>query len=403
LRKIGTLRAPASHNQRTIERILVSHPYSSVGDLVLLLPLLEKIRSEWPSATIDVAVGSGASELLSGVEGLHRTFVCGSQNARIALFGIYKRFFRNLLFYKREIMPFGYDLAIAPRWGSIMTSEAVYLAYLTGAPLRIGYSATVDHGDPVTDSLLTCAVVGGALEHETTRNLRLLDRALLIPSPQEDVMAIDRPVASLRNLAGLLKASPEGIDFLSRVGAIPRAFAVISPGATRAFNRWPVQRLAAVVRELYRKTGVHFYIIGSSPDAHLCTDLARLVPECSTSIAGTTNLRQLTCLLSESALFLGMDSGTAHIAGGLGVPTLVISPFPSGCKEDLPNSPIRFRPCGPYVRVLQPAHPTSPCSPNCTLGEPHCILQIGVEEVVIEALELINRAGQLGKTTIGSV
>jgi len=178
---------------------------------------------------------------------------------------------------------------------------------------------------------------------------------------------------------------------------------VISPGATRAFNRWPIRRLATVTQELYRKTGVHFYIVGSSSDAHLCADLARLVPECSTSIAGTTNLRQLTCLLSESVLFLGMDSGTAHIAGGLGIPTLVISPFPSGCREELPNSPVRFRPCGPFVGVLQPTHPTFPCSPNCTLGEPHCILQIGVKEVVMEALELIHRAGRLGKPPIDSV
>lgn len=399
LRKISFFRVPAPCSERGIQRILVAHPYSSVGDLVLLLPLLEKVRSEWPAATVDIIVGSGASDLLSGVEGLHRIFICGSQNARFALFGIYKRFFRNLLFYRREIMSFDYDLAIAPRWGSIMTSEAVYLAYLAGASHRIGYSATVDHGDPATDSLLTCAVTGGSLEHETTRNLRLLDRALLIQTPQEDGTAVNRTIASLRNLARLSKALPEGIVFINKVRTRSGAFAVISPGATRAFNRWPIQRLATVMRELYRKTGLHFYIIGSASDAPLCANLASLVPDCSTSIAGTTNLRQLTCLLAESVLFLGMDSGTAHIAGGLGIPTLVISPFPFECKEELPNSPLRFRPCGPFVGVVQPVHPTFPCYPNCVLGEPHCILQVGVEEVVMKALELIHHAGQSGKAT----
>jgi ADP-heptose:LPS heptosyltransferase len=247
------------------------------------------------------------------------------------------------------------------------------------------------------DGLLTSAVVDGALEHETTRNLRLLDRALLIPAPRKDVVT-DQLITSLCNLADLSKASVEGIDFLSSLRATPRTFGVISPGATRAFNRWPVQRLAAVMRELHRKIGIHFYIIGSASDVPSCTELARLVAECSTSIAGTTDLRQLTCLLSESALFLGMDSGTAHIAGGLGIPTIVISPFPSDCEEELPNSPIRFRPCGPYVRLLQPAHPTSPCFPNCMRGEPHCILQIDVDEVLMEALELIRLTGRFSKT-----
>ena len=164
--------------------------------------------------------------------------------------------------------------------------------------------------------------------------------------------------------------------------------------STRPFNRWPVERLASVMQELFRKTGLYFYVVGSPLDAHLCNDLVRLAPECSSSVAGTTNLSQLTYLLSESELFLGLDSGTAHISGGLGTPTLVISPFPSECREDLPNSPVRFRPCGPHVRVLQPARPISPCFPNCTVGEPHCILQVGVEEVVNSAIKLLENVSQ---------
>ena len=394
LRKMGILRTPVSRNPGLIQRIFVSHPYSSVGDLVLLLPLLERIRSEWPDATLDIVVGSNACKLLSGVDGLHRTFVCGSQNARVALFGIYSRFFRNLWFYKREIMPFDYDLAIVARWGSIMTSEAVSLAYLTGAPLRVGYSASVDHGDTSTDRLLTRATTGGEHEHETTRNLKLLDRTQLTRNEKGYETVVNRPIKSLLNLACRTKAASQGSSFFKIGISAPQKFAVVSPGATRPFNRWPVVRLAAVMQEIFRKTGLYFYVVGSTLDAHLCSDLVQLAPECSRSVAGATNLNQLTYLLSEAELFLGLDSGTAHISGGLGTPTLIISPFPSECRDDLPNSTVRFRPCGPHVRILQPARPTPPCFPNCTVVEPHCILQVGVEEVVNSAIELLQNAAR---------
>ena len=394
LRKVGVLRRPLSTKPESIRRIFVSHPYSSVGDLVLLLPLLERIRSEWPAATLDVVVGNNACTLLSGVDGLHRIFVCGSQNAQIALFGIYRRFFRNLMFYRREIMSSDYDLAIAARWGSIMTSEAVYLAYLTGASIRIGYSATVDHGDESSDRLLTRAVIGGEHEHETMRNLRLLDRALLTRNGQEYDTAVNRPIESLLNLASIAKAASAGMEFLTVSFKSPVRFAVVSPGATRPFNRWPLDRLATVMQELFRKTGLCFYVVGSTSDANLCSDLVRLAPECAKSLAGATSLIELTYLLSESALFLGMDSGTAHISGGLGTPTIVISPFPSECQDDLPNSPVRFRPCGPRVSILQPAHSIPPCFPNCTVKRPHCILQVGVEDVLTTAIELLENAAR---------
>jgi ADP-heptose:LPS heptosyltransferase len=392
LRKVDVLRTPISTRPKLIRRIFISHPYSSVGDLVLMLPLLERIRSEWPAATLDIVVGSNACKLLAGVDGLHRIFVCGSQNARIALFGIYKRFFRNLLLYRREIMPFDYDLAIVARWGSIMTSEAIYLAYLTGASLRIGYSASVDHGDESIDRLLTRAATGGEHEHETTRNLKLLDRALLTRNGQDYDTTVSRPIESLLNLAFKAKAESPAMGFLKGSFTAPKTFAVVSPGATRPFNRWPVERLAMVMQELFRKTGLYFCVVGSASDAHLCTDLVGLAPECARSVAGATSLIELTYLLSESQMFLGMDSGTAHISGGLGTPTIVISPFPSECQDDLPNSPVRFRPCGPRVHILQPARSIPPCSPNCTVSEPHCILQVSVEEVLSTAIELLENA-----------
>ncbi len=389
LRTLGLLRQPKHRHSGRLERIFISHPYSSVGDMVLLLPLLEQIHKTWPQASIDIACGSGACDLLSGVPGIKNVFICGSHRSKFAIPGVYKRIFRNLLLYRREIMQYEYDLAIAPRWGSILTSEAVYLAYLTGARERIGYSGSVDGGDEAVNVLLTRVATGGQHEHETVRNVRLLERANLTPL-ETDAEAIScRPMQSL---IGLAKERPAAelfkkLNLENRQGNQP--YAVIAPGATNPYNVWPNSSLAEVIKKLYQQTGLFFYIVGSPGDARRCEELAQLTPGCAQSIAGQTNLQELAGLLFTAKLFIGMDSGTAHVAGALGVPTIVISPFPSTFAEDHPHSPERFRPCGPNVRVLQPEKPVPPCDPICSFPGPHCIQQILPAQVVTVSASLL--------------
>lgn len=390
LRAFGILRRRRRGGSR-ISSIFISHPYASIGDLVLLIPFIERVRAEWPDAVIDMAVGDRVSELLSGVRGLRNLFLCDSNLSANPLIRNHQQVMRCLRQYRRSIMRFDYDLSIAARWGSIDTWPAVYLAYLTDAPRRIGYSATVDGGDCSLDSLLTKAVVGGGGEHESARNLKLLSRSGLAEDLVEDEKVVDQPMRSLQDLARTEPVS--SIDVPADTASSLRSgrYAVVSPGATASFRVWPVEYLAGAIQDLYQRTGLIFYIVGSRSDQQLCEDLMRRVPACSRTLAGKTSVRQLLHLLSRAQLFIGMDSGTAHIAGAIGTPTVVISPFPSSCRVDHPNSPQRFRPCGPRVRVLQPEHVLAPCSPTCSFPQAHCIRQVSTEEVIAAANDLLKK------------
>jgi ADP-heptose:LPS heptosyltransferase len=357
--------------------------------MVLLLPLLERIKNEWPTAILDIAVGDGSEELVEGVDGVSNIFVCGSHRSRSIVWGPYQRIIRYLIVYRRKIMPYRYDLAIAPRWGSILAAEAIYLAYFTGADLRIGYSSSVDGGSPGMDKLLTCAARGGWHEHETMRNLRLLNRAGVSTEAVDDSEA-RCPVESLKKLASkenereLLHLSEDEEEWA------PGSYAVISPGATNRFNSWSVDKIGDVIDELHRKSSLRFYVIGSRGDKNLCEKIVGRAPVYSRSLAGSTTLKQVVGLISGAEIFIGMDSGPAHIAGALGVPTLVLSPFPANCKEEHRASPVRFRPCGPRVRVLQPMWPLPPCSPTCSFPGAHCIDQITASEVVHAACQILD-------------
>ena len=399
LRRLHVLPKETAKAAGPVKRIFVSHPYSSIGDLVLLIPLLERIREEWPDAIVDVAVGEPVADLLSGVPGLNRIIRHPPDPAGIPYLRDYPRAFRLLRSYRRHMAHADYDLAIAPRWGAIDTWPAFYLAYLTAASRRVGYSALAGNrgGDTRLDALLTDVAVGGANEHETARNLKLLSRAGLSKDRTQDNFAVNETIPSVVALSVRLRASgrPQGSE--SAVPAEP--YAVISPGATAAFRIWPATLMAAAIRTLRQQTGLQLLIVGSRSDSRLCDQLVKLSPDGCTAVAGKTDILDLLALLAGARFFLGMDSGTAHLAGALGIPTVVLSPFPAPCNLDHPNSPRRFRPCGPNVRVLQPEHPLPPCDPTCSFLEPHCIRQISSEAVSSAVLSALATGGRNAPST----
>jgi ADP-heptose:LPS heptosyltransferase len=381
-----------------IRRIFVSHPYSSVGDLILLIPFLERLRAEWPDAVVDIVVGDRAADLLLGVAGLNviRLDRCDffrepSTRRFPGLYAVFERYltvFRFVLFYRRALQDYSYDLAVVPRWGSSQTWPAIYLAHLTRARRIVGYSSSVDGGGTASDVLLTTAVSDTRNEHESLRSLRLLTRAGVWAASSDEEATVNRPIPSLIRLAELSHDAEENGTPFPAAGFSPEMpYCIISPGATAAFRMWPAERMIRVMEALSNEFGLAFYLVGSARDADLCNSIAVALPGCTVSIAGKTSLLQLTRVLGNAQLFIGMDSGIAHIAGALGLSTIVLSPFPLSCNVDHPNSPVRFRPCGPRVRVLQPIFALPPCDPTCSFPGPHCIEQIQTEDVLQVARE----------------
>jgi ADP-heptose:LPS heptosyltransferase len=374
-------------------RILISHPYASVGDVVLVLPLVEVIHQYWPDALIDIVVGANMADFFVGFRQVDQVFRYRPSQFPLLIVRKYLRVFQGLVFYRREMMRSKYDLAVAPRWDSDADSFlARYIAYLTDAPLRCAYSASVDGGDIAVDDLLTHIAHGGELEHEVLRYTRLIGRAGLAKINMKNGRSVEEPIERMIEVA---TASDTAELRRLIAGLVPpplNTYAIISPGATNPRRIWPADKLSRLMTTLNGKYGLSFLIIGSPADASSCERLAERTPEYAFSLAGKTNMLQLAAIIHNSVLFIGNDSGPGHIAGALGVPTLIVSPFPLSCKIDHPNSPTRFRPCGPRVKVVQPANALPPCDPYCELDEAHCIMQVSVNDMLDAAESLLDHA-----------
>ena len=370
-----------------IHRIFFSFPYHSVGDLILSLTLLDRIHDRWPAAEIDFAVGASMAPLVDAIPYVRRTFSLPRARTRQPWMAAYAEIRNQTGLFQREIAGTEYDLAIAPRWDSADSFFSAYLAYLTGAPLRCGYSGTSNGRAPQVDRLLTVAAKGGANEHESLRYTRLLGRCGLEPEDAVGEQDSQRTIRALTTIAQTRQPRGENATAFAQ-----KNYVVFSPGATNGRRMWPAQRFAEVGRALHQRVGLTTIVIGSPADAALCQKLASSIGDTALSMAGKTGPLQMVDLIAGAKLFLGNDSGPAHIAGGLGIDTIVISPFPASCTADHPNSPRRFRPAGPHVNVLQPQTPLPSCAPTCLQDAPHCILQISTEEVLASAERAVRRS-----------
>jgi ADP-heptose:LPS heptosyltransferase len=393
LRSVKLLKRYDANKISSPKRILISHPYASVGDVILVLPLVEVIHQYWPDALIDIIVGANMADFFVGSRQVDQVFRYKPSQFPVLIVRKYLRVFQSLVFYRREMMRSKYDLAVAPRWDSDADSFlARYIAYLTGAPRRCAYSAGVDGGDITVDDLLTHVAHGGELEHEVLRYTRLIGRAGLAKINMEDGLSVEEPIERIVEVATASDTADLRRLIAELVPPLFNKYAIISPGATNPRRIWPADKLSRLMAMLHSKYDLSFLVVGSPADASSCERLAESTPEYAFSLAGKTNMLQLAAIIHNSALFVGNDSGPGHIAGALGVPTLIVSPFPLSCKMDHPNSPVRFRPCGPRVKVVQPTNPLPPCDPYCDLDESHCIMQVSENDMFDAAESLLDYA-----------
>ena len=122
-------------------------------------------------------------------------------------------------------------------------------------------------------------------------------------------------------------------------GAAPRIESiVIHPGSGGRDKCWPVDGFLKLIEKISRPVRV---LLGEvelerfSPD-----DIRRL--EGAAPVLKPATYSDLYAVLSSSAGFIGHDSGPAHLAGMLGLPTLVLFG---------PSDPAVWRPIGPKVTV----------------------------------------------------
>ncbi|WP_374279724.1 glycosyltransferase family 9 protein [Desulfovibrio sp.] len=145
---------------------------------------------------------------------------------------------------------------------------------------------------------------------------------------------------------------------LAATPADATGFVAMQLGASEQRRQWPAEYFASVGNSLWRERKLCPVLLGSPAEKPLAEAYARHAQGPFVNAVGKTDLTQLAALLCRSRLLLTNDTGTMHLAAGLGVTSLAI--FLATAQ-----------PCdtGPYLPGCCCLEPALPCHP-CPFGRP---------------------------------
>ena len=144
---------------------------------------------------------------------------------------------------------------------------------------------------------------------------------ILIPRAQE-TLHVDRKVHTAEHVAsamfflGVPQTEIPRARLFAAPGPMPRPYAVLHPMASAPAKTWPSSNFFAVAEHLDKRLGLEPVFI-AGPGESLGA-FARY--RC---LAGTP-LERIKSLIAGASLFIGNDSGPAHMAAAFGLPVVVL-------------------------------------------------------------------------------
>jgi lipopolysaccharide heptosyltransferase II len=339
--------APAPWDWSSVHSVLVIR-LRSIGDSVLMTPSLFALRRFLPHAKIHVLLEDWVAPLFEGSKLIDRVIAIprhsNSARARIA----------------RELHRAQYDVVYNLHGGT----TATLLTRATGASHRVGFKH-------YQYARLHNHVAPSALEIWQRPTLHSAEQQLALIG-WTGVPVTDRPATQL-TVTERAAASVAGKLSAKGIGG-QQTFALIHPAAAFQTKQWATENFARIAEEVSAR-GLTPVAIVSSNERQL---LDSLVKDSSAKIIGLDDLSlpEVTALASRAHLFVGNDSGIAHIAAAAGAPCVVI--FGS-------SNVAHWRPWTTNANeVVREEMPCQPCHGYfCAKFEkPECILRVPVERVV---------------------
>jgi len=341
------------------KRVAIRAP-NWLGDAVMAMPAVARLREACPDAVLDVWTRPGLAGLWRMMPAVNAVREVDDGGAS------------GPLRQARLLRPSRYDAGI------LLTNSlrAALSMALAGVPRRIGTAAAEGR------IVLTHRVRAAEPIHQVDRYLTLaaslggrLDRcavALTIPA-----------AARVWADAQLQKGDAAG-------GAGREWVALHAGAAYGSAKRWPAERFVPVVTSLVRERDLRVVFVGSGPEraglAPLIEPLQGAFPDgrWGCDLIGATTIERLAAVLARCRLAIGNDSGPLHLASVLHVPLLALFG---------PTDPRVTGPWGPVAAVLRRDVSCAPCLRRACPTDHSCMLGIGSDDVLREALRLLDARG----------
>lgn len=338
-----------------IKKIVVIRT-GSLGDVLLITPLLRALREAYPDAHITVVIPPLAQECLMNNSHINK-IITADLAWRWGTFNLPKIMRLGFQLQKEQ-----FDLGLDPR-GDIRN---ILILYLSKTRYRVSFGNT-SGGDFLLHKAVTYRK-----KHEIDSGLDLLRALGVDVNNRNMVFKTDESDSSYIQ------------KFLTKKGIGRGEFIVgFHPSSSWRFKDWPAEKFARFGDYLISKYGVKIVVLGKNENDYIIAQrIYHLMDSKPILAVNAFNLRQVVALIDLMDIFVCISSAPAHFAAMTSTPTIVL--FGSdemtvwlhdnqiGVQKEASCSPCRQRRCQRAGRTDQ------------------CMNLISVEEV-IQVIEKIMR------------
>ena len=340
--------AEARWDWSKVERVLVVR-LRSIGDTVLITPSLFALRRFLPNAHIDILLEDWVAPVLEGSNLVNQVITIPresrSARARIA----------------RELRANRYDVVYNLHGGT----TATFLTRATGAKYRVGFAH-------YQYARLHNHIAPSSLEVWRRPTLHSVEQQLALIG-WTGVPVTDRPATQLAVTRDAIESVGKKLRDIGLADFdANETLAVIHPAAAFDTKQWAAENFARVIDELKARSLVPIVIV--SPNQKSVSE--SLIGQSPALLLSDLSLPEVTALASRARVFVGNDSGMAHIAAAVNAPCVVI--FGSSNRN-------HWRPwTSQPSEIVYEELPCQPCHGYfCAEFErPECILRVPVSRVV---------------------
>jgi heptosyltransferase-3 len=167
-------------------------------------------------------------------------------------------------------------------------------------------------------------------------------------------------------------ARSHGLQWLVEHGWKERdSLIALHPGAGSTNKRWALSRFGRVAQFLALKENSKLLIIEGPAETGLARQVAQEVAFDQAILAESVPLNRLAAVMEQCRFFIGNDSGIAHLAAALGIPSVVLYG---------PTLPQCWAPIGRHVVVLRDPRGCEGCASG--RNSHTCMDNITVEQVL---------------------
>ena len=341
-------------------KIVIRSP-NHLGDCLMALPMINETREAHPGSRVSLLVPENLADLFAGNPAIDEVLKIPVNHVH-GLLAVMK--------IKEIVAPHDFDLGyiLPPSFGAAAGFK------LAGVRKRVGYIAD-GRRLLLTRPLPLPTPLNSSHRSETYFNLLRrgaeVDLEFVHPKLFLNEDDAHRSVAMLSGF-GVAETDP---------------YVAVAFRAVAESRRWGKDNYTELIKRLVSEYHLKAVLIGSEEDRREGDEIASAAGASDVvNLAGKTSLREAAGVLSRSRLFVGNDSGPAHLAAAVGAPVVVLS----GADD-----PGETSPQSPRKRLVYLDHlDCISCVKNvCPLKEGQhmqCMRNITVDMVLSSAADLLD-------------